>query len=138
MDKIPDEVFAILTAKQKEVYLLRMEGMTFAEIGRKLGKSVNAVRENYRGVERRTRGYTAYQRAEMRNNEVVDFPMTRGELKVVCDGLRKLQEDATRNIHPSAQKDWRDRLPYSALVVKQLLERAEKEIYGFSFPTVID
>lgn len=28
MDKIPDEVFAILTAKQKEVYLLRMEGMT--------------------------------------------------------------------------------------------------------------
>ena len=76
MDKIPDEVFAILTAKQKEVYLLRMEGMTFAEIGRKLGKSVNAVRENYRGVERRTREYTAYQRAETRNNEVVDFPMT--------------------------------------------------------------
>ena len=138
MDKIPDEVFAILTAKQKEVYLLRMEGMTFAEIGRKLGKSVNAVRENYRGVERRTREYTAYQRAETRNNEVVDFPMTCGELKVVCDGLRKLQEDATRNIHPAAQKDWRDRLPYSALVVKQLLERAEKEIYGFSFPTVID
>lgn len=83
MDKIPDEVFAILTAKQKEVYLLRMEGMTFAEIGRKLGKSVNAVRENYRGVERRTREYTAYQRAETRNNEVVDFPMTRGELDSV-------------------------------------------------------
>ena len=28
MDKIPDEVFAILTAKQKEVYLLRMEGIS--------------------------------------------------------------------------------------------------------------
>ena len=39
MDKIPDEVFAILTAKQKEVYLLRMEGMTFAEIGRKLERA---------------------------------------------------------------------------------------------------
>ena len=138
MDKIPDEVFEILTEKQKEVYLLRMEGMPFTEISRKLGKSVSAVRENYRGVERRTREYAAYQRAEARNNEVVDFPMTRGELKAVCDGLRKLQEDATRNIRPSSQKDWRDRLPYSALVVKQLLERTEKEIYGFSFPTIID
>ena len=39
MDKIPDEVFAILTAKQKEVYLLRMEGMTFTEIGRKLERA---------------------------------------------------------------------------------------------------
>lgn len=84
------------------------------------------------------REYEHYQSVQERNNEIVDFPITRGELRVIHEGLQRLEEDLLKNAHFGAQTDWRDKLPYTALILRDLRARTEKELYGFSFSTIIE
>lgn len=133
------EILQILTNKQREAYLLHKEGLSYSEIGRRLGKTANAVRQHCVAAERRIKEYEAYQRTETRNNEVVSFPLTRGELKILHEGLQKLEEDALKHTHfGSKGSDWRDKLSYSDLMVQKLRERIEEELYGSTSSSFIN
>ena len=64
--------------------------MTFVQIGNTLGISKNAARQHYQNALRRIREYEAYNRMIDHNNQPVDFPLTRGELKLIYIGLNEL------------------------------------------------
>lgn len=127
-----------LTAKQRKAYELRQRGLTFQKIGEQMGITGNAARENYRGAERRLRDFSRYQSIQERNNESVDFPLTRGELKIIIEGLRKEESAMISHLHMNSQADWRNNLPYTARILRDLLARAEIEIYGVASPSVLD
>lgn len=132
------EALSILTDKQRQAYLLRKEGLTFTAIAERMGNTITAARQSCHGAERRLKEYECYQSAQERNLEVVDFPITRGELRVIHEGLQRLEKDLRKNARPAAQTDWRDDLPYSALILRDLRARIEKELYGFTLPTWIE
>lgn len=131
------EALSILTEKQRQAYLLRKEGLTYTAIAKRMGNTATAARQSCHGAERRLEEYEQYQSAQERNNEIVNFPITRGELRVIHEGLQWLEKDLRKNVRFAAQTDWHDRLPYTALILCDLLARVEKELYGFSFPTCI-
>ena len=85
-----EDFFRFFTERQKEVYRLREQKMTFVQIGNTLGISQNAARQHYQNALRRIREYEAYNRMIEHNNQPVDFPITRGELKLIYMGLNEL------------------------------------------------
>ena len=85
-----EDFFRFFTERQKEVYKLREQKMTFVQIGNTLGISQNAARQHYQNALRRIREYEAYNRMVEHNNQPVDFPITRGELKLIYMGLNEL------------------------------------------------
>ena len=69
-----EDFFRFFTERQKEVYKLREQKMTFVQIGNTLGISKNAARQHYQNALRRIREYEAYNRMVEHNNQPVDFP----------------------------------------------------------------
>ena len=64
--------------------------MTFAQIGNSLGISPSAARQHYQSALTRIREYEAYNRMIEYNNQPVDFPLTRGELRLIYLDLNEL------------------------------------------------
>ena len=52
-----EDFFRFFTERQKEVYKLREQKMTFVQIGNTLGISKNAARQHYQNALRRIREY---------------------------------------------------------------------------------
>ena len=129
---------SVLTVKQRQAYELRQSGLTFREIGERMGITADAARQNFKGAERRLMDYAKYQRVQEQNYKPVDFPLTRGELKIIIEGLRKEASSMISRRQLGSQADWRNNLPYSARVLRDLLARAEIEIYGVAYPSILD
>lgn len=132
------EALSALTDKQRRAYELRQGGLTYKKVGEQMGITANAARQNFKGAERRLREYARYRHVQERNNEPVDFPLTRGELKMIIEGLRKERRAMTKHLQMSSRADWRNNLPYTARILTDLLARAEIEIYGAASQNVLD
>jgi hypothetical protein len=121
---------SILTKRQRAAYLLRQQKMTYKKIGEEMGITANAASELVRHAERRFREYDRYNDAKLRNNVLVDFPMTRGELIFVLSALHLLEADLQKGILDRPKSDWAGRLPYAYNLVKSLDERLQITLYG--------
>ena len=122
---------SILTERQREVYLLRQQGMTCKYIGEELHLSVSAVSLHLRNAQRRFRQYQAFQEEKKRDGQTVAFSISRIELALIIEGLVLLggkmhREIGGRNI----RSDWQGRMPYRALAADALLTRAQLALYG--------
>lgn len=121
---------SILTDRQRTAYLLRLQKMTYKKIGERMGITPNAVSELIHHAERRFREYDRYNDARQRNNVIVDFPMTRGELLFTLSALRLLEAELEKGIQYRPSSDWAGRLPYEHSVVRSLEERLQLTLYG--------
>lgn len=121
---------SILTDRQRTAYLFRRQKMTYKKIGEEMGITTNAASELVRHAERRFREYDRYNDAKLRNNVLVDFPMTRGELIFVLSALRLLETDLQKGVLVQPKSDWVGRLPYAYNLVKALDERLQITLYG--------
>lgn len=70
-----EDFFRFFTERQKEVYKLREQKMTFAQIGNTLGISSNAARQHYQNALRRIREYEAYNRMVEPITSPLTFPL---------------------------------------------------------------
>ena len=127
---VSEEKMSVLTKRQQEAYLLRIEGMTYARIGRELNISASAATQLIHHAERRFREYDRYMDARERNTMPVDFPITRGELLLALSGLRLLQDEVGKEYNRITSQDWRARLPYKYTRIEELKERIQRAIYG--------
>ncbi len=121
LDEIEDLSF--LTERQQQVVALRRKGLSYAKIGEQLGFCSNAARTHYANAERRAREYKRYNAIQERNKELADFPITRGELKLILDAL-SLLEIKLEGGHRFVGSDWKGRLPYEYDIVKDIQRRA--------------
>lgn len=112
----------------KQVVELRRKGLSFAKIAEQLGFSGNAARTHYANAERRGRGYKRYHNIQERNKENANFPITRGELKLMLEALSLLEIKLEGN-HRFVDSDWKGRLPYEYDIVKELQQRAHDCLY---------
>ena len=129
---VSEEKMSVLTKRQQEAYLLRLEGMTYARIGRELNISTSAATQLIHHAERRFREYDRYMDARERNMIPVDFSITRGELLLALSGLRLLEREIEREHNRITSQDWSARLPYKYKRVEDLKERIEHAVYNES------
>ena len=111
-----EDFFRFFTDRQKEVYRLREQKMTFVQIGNTLGISKNAARQHYQNALRRIREYEAYNRMIEHNNQLVDFPLTRGELKLIYIGLNELTKIKPYRVMANVRSNWEEKEATNALL----------------------
>ncbi len=119
-----------LTPKQREAVELREQGMTLKQVAEQMGVSYNAAREHLHRAERRFREYDQYMAAEQRNQEPVELTLSRGEVKLVLDALRVLENKYEKEVVRSIKTDWRAKLPYESKVIADLYDRLQIIVYG--------
>lgn len=129
MSEIKERDLSILTDQQRKAYLLRQEGLTFQKVADAMGlKSLERARQLVNNAERRFREYDAYHAYKARNNEPVDFPLTRGELKIISEALTHMEIREMGKRHAS-QTSWRDHAAYEFQILEALRDRLESVIY---------
>lgn len=129
-----EEFFRFFTDRQKEVYKLREQKMTFVQIGNTLGISKNAARQHYQNALRRIREYEAYNRMIDHNNQPVDFPLTRGELKLIYIGLNELTKIKPYRVMANVRSNWEEKRSYESIIIDDLIDRAFEAIYQAKRP----
>ena len=120
-----EQDLTILTERQRQVYLLRAQKLTFAEIGTQLGVSAAAAGSAYRAACRRLRTQAILLEtppAEEKSQSVA-FPLNRSELEAVVSALLLLQRDMRRRAGTGMRL--RDPLPPRLARVTALLHRAQ-------------
>lgn len=126
---------SFLTEKQQTALLLREEGLSFQKIAERMGVTANAARQHVRRGEQRLREYARYHDVRQQNDQPVDFPLTRGELKAVLLGLTLLKEETLRTAGAnSAGPNREERLPYELQVIDGLLDRVQAALCHPSSP----
>ena len=129
-----EEFFRFFTDRQKEVYKLREQKMTFVQIGNTLGISKNAARQHYQNALRRIREYEAYNRMIDHNNQPVDFLLTRGELKLIYIGLNELTKIKPYRVMANVRSNWEEKRSYERIIIDDLIDRAFEAIYQAKRP----
>ena len=124
-----EDFFRFFTERQKEVYKLREQKMTFAQIGNTLGISSNAARQHYQNALRRIREYEAYNRMVEHNNQPVDFPLTRGELKRIYMGLNELTKVNPYKVTANVRSNWEEQRSYERIIIDDLMDRAFEIVF---------
>lgn len=119
-----EQDLTILTERQRQVYLLRAQKLTFAEIGTRLGVSAAAAGSAYRAACRlRTQAILLETPPAEEKSQPVAFPLNRSELEAVVSALLLLQRDMRRRAGTGMRL--RDPLPPKAARVADLLHRAQ-------------
>lgn len=129
-----EDFSVFFTDRQKEVYKLREQKMTFVQIGNTLGISKNAARQHYQNALRRIREYEAYNRMIDHNNQPVDFPLTRGELKLIYIGLNELTKIKPYRVMANVRSNWEEKRSYERIIIDDLIDRAFEAIYQAKRP----
>ena len=125
MENDMEQNLTILTERQRQVYLLRAQKLTFAEIGTRLGVSAAAGGSAPRAASPRLRTQAILLEtppAEEKSQPVA-FPLNRSELEAVVSALLLLQRDMRRRAGTGMRL--RDPLPPKAARVADLLHRAQ-------------
>ena len=127
MSERTDQNLSILTKRQRQVYLLRQQKLTFAQIGEQLGISAASAGATYHAAHRRLRDAAILHDAPSEHDtRPVDFPLTRGELEAIAGALFLLQREMCRKAGLSAPPH--DPLPPRIDRVSALLYRAQRTL----------
>ena len=127
MSERTDQNLSILTERQRQVYLLRQQKLTFAQIGEQLGISAASAGTTYHAAHRRLRDAAILHDAPSEHDtRPVDFPLTRGELEAIAGALFLLQRKMCRKAGLSAPPH--DPLPPRIDRVSALLYRAQRTL----------
>lgn len=122
---------SVLTERQRMAYTLRQQGLTYAKVGEAMGVSSSGAERNIKAAERRLREYAAYHAWQERNDEPVELPLTRGELRLVLRGLQMVENEIAQSVNTwNYRTDWKGRLPYEARILAGVLRRAHTAFYG--------
>ena len=127
MSERTDQNLSILTKRQQQVYLLRQQKLTFAQIGEQLGISAASAGTTYHAAHRRLRDAAIlHDTPSEHDTRPVDFPLTRGELEAIAGALFLLQREMCRKAGLSAPPH--DPLPPRIDRVSALLYRAQRTL----------
>ena len=127
MSERTDQNLSILTERQRQVYLLRQQKLTYAQIGEQLGISGASAGTTYHAAHRRLRDAAILHDAPSEHDtRPVDFPLTRGELEATAGALFLLQREMCRKAGLSAPPH--DPLPPRIDRVSALLYRAQRTL----------
>ena len=122
-----DQNLSILTERQRQVYLLRQQKLTFAQIGEQLGISAASAGTAYHAAHRRLRDAAILLDAPpLTDTRPVDFPLTRSELEAIAGALSLLHREMCRKAGLSAPPH--DPLPPRIDRVSALLYRAQRTL----------
>lgn len=121
---------SILTQEQKQVILLREQGLTYQKIAERMGISINAVSQHLKKIGRKFKEYACYHDPNKRNDCLAEIALTYGELEIILSGLMLLERSALKKIGGSNKGSIKARLPYEAQIMGNLMERIEVVLYG--------
>ena len=128
--------FSCLSSRQKQAYKLRQRGLTYQKIAETMQITKSGARSLVISAGRRLREQENYLEQSKKNNEPVAFPVTRGELKLIEEGLYRLAREISKKHNTSNVKTNRlDNLPYEAQLIDSLIQRAEQ---AAQIPVTID
>ena len=122
------ENVSILTERQRQAYLLRQQGMTYRKIGEEMGISDGAASRLVRDAQRRLQNHEQFCRWQEKQNQPVDFPLTRGELALLLTGAREMRIDMMRSAMRKKDGDLASRLPDEYPMLEQLILRVEQAL----------
>ena len=112
--------FFFLTDKQTTAYTLRRKGLSYKAIGQAMDNITPSVaRELVLNAQRGIRSYERHLKALERNQDMLNFTLSREEIKMVVCGLRILRA------HETLRKSfWYDDLQLEDCKIDLLIERA--------------
>lgn len=117
--------FLFLTDKQRRVYILRNNGVTYKKIAEDMNISYSMARQHYINAERRIREYEKYNVIKERNKKELTLDLTLGELIIIINSLYIFQGKVKINILHKINRDWIGKLPYEYYVLENLIKKVE-------------
>lgn len=124
------EDLSVLSKRQQDVWTLYALGESRRHIAEKLNITTNAVTQHLNHAARRFREHDQYCAVLERNQESVDLPLTRGEVKVIIKALATYKKELERDHIHTVGSDFWGRLPWETQLVAGLYEKAQTSIYG--------
>ena len=88
----------------------------------------NAVRSTFKRAERRIREYEKFHNIKERNMELVDMPITRGELKIMREVIYDLRLKHDNKVRRVFVSDWAGRYPYEYKIICDLYDKVEETL----------
>lgn len=129
MSEKPDVDLKILTAKQRQAYLLRQQGLSFRAIGENMGIIDSTARMHFNMAERRLREKAHDDAQNAWSETPILISTTQGQVQALLDCLDWLDGAVRRKVYRSS-KNSQDRLPYSVRVLKGFVEQLQMDLYG--------
>ncbi len=130
MSEEPKVDLKILTAKQRQVYLLRQEGLSFKAIGEAMGIGAGTATRHMHEAERRFREKAYYDAQEAWNQEPIIISTTQGQARALLDCLDWLGLQMQTKASLGRWQDWPGKMPYSARILKQFVEQLQIDLCG--------
>lgn len=119
-----------LTERQRAAWLLHEEGLSRKQIAERLGITYNAVVDLLKLSVKHFHEYEAYCAIEKRNLEPVNFPLTRGDVKVIMEALTIYAIQLNEQANSHVNSDTYGKLPITKTIVADLHQRAQILIQG--------
>ena len=135
MTECSEQNLGILTKRQREVYLLRQQKLTFRKIAEQLGGRPSAGRTAYQLALRRLREQQAKLLQAELEQQPADFPVTLGELDLICKGRLLLYRDTYRRVGVKPSDG--NALPPQVEQVLDLLLRAHQTHFNAAPPVIL-
>lgn len=125
-----DSILRILTQRQRRAWLLREQGLTYAQIGQEMGISQASARSLVRSAENRLRECEQYHCAEERNDDAFLIGVTAGECKLLIECIKQYEQKLYRGARGQSNPDWREGVPYTAQLLPELLNKLQMLAIG--------
>lgn len=125
-----DKDLSILTDNQRKAWLLRTQGMSYKRIADDMGISAYMARMQVQNAQRRFYQYQNFCREKVQNEEIITIELSKGELRVIVDGLRSVQDALVKKAHMNVKTDWRGRLPYQCQIISTALKKTQIAAFG--------
>lgn len=113
---------SVLTEKQRQAFLMKQKGLTFAQMGKEMGTTAHSARQLFMNAERRLKAHEEYVDQLAKDSEKIELPITIGELKIIIEALEMLHFQR-RPWAKDNSKDWIARKQHQFLLLDGLLQR---------------
>lgn len=118
-----DEELAILTERQREIYILRGKGMSFTRIAKEKGISTSAVSKCFQIATKKLEKFRQYQEQQKRNDIPIKITVTRREVLLIAEGLELLDAVSKQRIRGNTVCEERFPTPYENHFIETLIKR---------------
>ena len=115
-----------LTDREKQVFLYRMQSMTFREIGEKIGLKSEAARKIFFSARSKILQYNKLDYDKEMDGKIVEFSLSYREMYIIYYALQEWKKEFLMNTANRVNRECTNRMEYDFATVEGLAERIEK------------
>jgi len=126
------EKYYYLSESEKCSFELRMKGLTFREVGEKMGINSSTARTNFLNARNKITQYTKFEKDMEMDNKKVKFEVSHRELSIICSELYERRNKFLYYVANRVNREKTGRMEYEYALIENLIERIENVLKPLS------